>query len=262
MSSQARVTLDPQPADPQPAGRRLRIASYNVHGCVGSDGRRDVLRIAEVIRQLDADIVGLQEVDGRERAGMDQLHALARETGLTAVAGPTIRTGQGDYGNALLTRLGVLASTLIDLSFEGREPRGLLDVKLDVGVDHARVIVTHFGLRRRERAEQARALVRQLGEHKDAVVVVMGDVNEWWPWANTLRCIDDHIGCCPRLRTFPSTLPLLALDRMWVNPPRAVLRFGVTRDPLTRVASDHLPLVADVELSPMTASSLGLGVLS
>ena len=139
---------------------RVRLMSYNVHGCVGLDGRRRVDRVARILRERDPDVVGLQEVDGRR--GLAQIDALARATGLTPVWGPTIQTERGDYGNALLTRLEVLSIERSDISLGDREPRGLLDVRLRIDDARLRVVVTHLGLARSEREVQIEALLRRV----------------------------------------------------------------------------------------------------
>lgn len=224
----------------------LRLMSYNVHGCVGVDRRRRIGRIAEVIRAHRPDIVGLQEVD--DRHGHAQLDALARATGLVAIEGSTMRTEHGGYGNAVLTRFEALEVAQLDLSFVGREPRGLLDVSLRVRDVTLRVMVTHFGLVRRERAAQADLVLHRLAHAEGDVVTLLGDVNEWWPWSSIIARIDAQMGGAPRLSTFPSMLPCMALDRLWVKPRRALRRLERVRTWRTRLASDHLPLVAELQL--------------
>ena len=134
------------------------VASYNVHHCVGVDGRRDVHRVGEVVRGLGAQVVALQEVgcsaDGNGcTAQLEEIAAVAR---MAAVAGPTIEKRGSKFGNALLSTLPVLASRTIDLSFRRREPRGALDVDLDAHGTRLRVIATHLGLAPRERRHPCR----------------------------------------------------------------------------------------------------------
>ena len=125
---------DPRALEAEWAGPRgapaphepLRIASYNIHRCVGTDGHSDVRRVAHVIRELDCDTVGLQEVDSRPGPNSDsrQLEFLAHATGMQAVAGSTIIRHDRSYGNALLTRRKILDVRQHDLSFRRFEPRG------------------------------------------------------------------------------------------------------------------------------------------
>lgn len=227
------------------------VASYNIHQCVGTDGRRDAARIAAVIRDLDCDAIGLQEVDSSAGPHADsmQLDYLARATGMDALAGPTILRHDGDYGNALLTRRPVLAVRRHDISFAAREPRGALDVDLDVDGHRVRVIVTHLGLRPAERRYQVKLLLKLL--HPDApgeAVVALGDINEWLPVGRPLKWLHGLLGCPPAQRTFPTRFPLLALDRIWVRPRTALVDVRTHAGAVARVASDHYPLKARIAL--------------
>ncbi|HVY80355.1 MAG TPA: endonuclease/exonuclease/phosphatase family protein [Steroidobacteraceae bacterium] len=227
----------------------LRIASYNIHRCKGTDGKRDVERVAQVIQELDCDTIGLQEVDSRGGAGTDsrQLEYLTAATGMQAVAGTTIIRHDRDYGNALLTRRKILAVRRHDLSFRRFEPRGALEVDLDVAGAMVRVFVMHLGLLPYERRYQMRkvlALLRAMA--LDQPVVVLGDVNEWLPIGRPLRWLHGLMGKPPQLRTFPVWAPLFALDRVWVRPVGSLLDFSVHRTTLSRRASDHYPVKAVV----------------
>jgi endonuclease/exonuclease/phosphatase family metal-dependent hydrolase len=153
--------LDCGVVTPQKIGREFSAVSYNVHQCVGLDGRRDVARVARVLSHLDAHLIGLQEVGtdftgGRKSGQMEQL---AKATGLQAIAGHTIELQTGPYGNVLLTSWRVLNSRLLDLSLRGREPRGAIDAELAIGGETVRVVVTHLGLHAAERRYQVRRLL-------------------------------------------------------------------------------------------------------
>lgn len=231
------------------AERRFTAASYNIHRGIGMDGRRDFGRIARVIRELDADIVGLQEVDARHGAGesrFGQMECIASGSGLDVIPGPTILRDEGSYGNAILTGRRVREIRRLDLSIPGREPRGAIDADLDVAGAPVRVIVTHLGLRPGERRTQVRRLLDVLTEEPDRITIVMGDINEWLPGSRPLRWLNRHLGRSPAPRTFPALIPLLALDRIWVWPRRALLGVASHATPAARVASDHLPLRAEI----------------
>jgi len=230
--------------------RQLGVASYNVHRCVGADNRHDPDRIAAVINELGADIVGLQEVDSRYHVehGTDQIEYLARATGLRAIAGPTLTRHDRSYGNALLTRCEIGAIRRIDLSVGVREKRGALDVALTWNRFAMRVIVTHFGLRPWERVRQTAALLRLLDEHEASFTILLGDFNEWVPMRQTLRHINSRLGRARPVRTFPSRWPTLALDRIWVQPRGALINLWAHRSALARIASDHLPVCATLRL--------------
>lgn len=226
----------------------IRVATYNVHGFVGRDGRRDPKRIAEVIRGLDCDVVGLQEVDSRgASAALDELE---RGTGMEAVAGATIVDPDGEYGNALLTTTRILERRRHDLTVNGREPRGAIEVRIEApSGPELSMIVTHLGLRRRERRRQVERLLEICGNDRlRRPLVVAGDFNEWWPLGRSLGMLRSVLGSSPAVPTFPAWRPVLALDRIWTTPLRPQSRVRAVRTALTGVASDHLPLIADLEL--------------
>lgn len=231
---------------------RLRVATYNLHGCVGTDGRREVERIASVIRDLDADVVGLQEVDCRGARGCsDQLAELSEATGLVSISGPTMESDDGFYGNALLSRWPVRRTYKVDISVDGREPRGLLEAVIEHEAVAFTFVVTHFGLHHRERRHQSECLVERLRDKRP--VVVVGDFNEWRPRGLTLVRLHRALGRAPRVRSFPSRLPLLALDRIWARPHTALRDVHTARSPLAKSASDHLPVMAELDVAAMSA---------
>ncbi len=226
----------------------LTALSYNIHECVGLDRRRDPTRIARVIKESGAQIVGLQEVHS-DSSGADQLHQmnyLAAATGLQAVPGPVVERRNGHYGNVLLTSCKVLEVRKLDLSYIKREPRGAIDADLEIDSESVRVIVTHLGLRPAERHFQVRKLLNALSKRHTRNVIVLSDFNEWLPTRRSLRRLHAHLGKTPLVRTFPSRFPLFALDRIWVSPPAALTELCCFRTALTRVASDHLPLKATI----------------
>ena len=229
---------------------RLRIASYNIHECVGGDGRRDPERVALVLRELDADVIGLQEVDARlgiTRTSM-QMQYLANTLRLHAVSGPTRQRGSGHYGNALLTRRPVLNVRHVDLTVYRREPRGAIDADLDVDGAVVRVIVTHLGLLPGERRTQVRRLLDILGQPRSDVVILLGDINEWFAVGRPLRWLHARLGRTAGVASFPAARPVFALDRIWVHPRPALLSVAAHTSPAARTASDHLPVMADVGL--------------
>ena len=229
---------------------RLAAATFNVHSCVGRDGRRDPARVAAVLKSLDAAVIGLQEVDSQasDRSETDQAAFLQRATGMHAIRGATIYREASEYGNLLLTNLPVTAVRRHDLSEPGREPRGALDVDLASERGPLRVIVTHLGLNRRERRRQAEALLRILGTAADRPCLLLGDFNEWAPWGGVSRALDARMGRANRPRTYPSRFPLLPLDRIWLSPRESLLRSEVVDTPLARSTSDHLPVRAVIAL--------------
>ena len=220
------------------------VVSYNIHQCVGLDGRRDVARVARVLGSLNAQLIGLQEVgtdieDGRKSS---QMEYLAQATGLQAIAGPTIERHTGPYGNVLLTSWRVLDSRLLDLSVPGCEPRGAIDADLSIKGRPVRVVVTHLGLRAAERRYQVRRILEALSKGQTRCIILLGDINEWILRSRPLRWLYTRFGTPPAPRTFPSWLPLFALDRIWVLPRPLLLEVHAHATPLARIASDHLPV--------------------
>jgi endonuclease/exonuclease/phosphatase family metal-dependent hydrolase len=228
------------------------VATYNIHSCVGVDRRYDPLRVASVLCELGADVIGLQEVEVRRNGArvFDQGAFLAAAAGLTVITGQQIRLHRGRFTNALLTRLPVRAIRHIDLSVDGHEPRSAIDVDLDAGDRVLRVIATHFGLGVRERRQQTQRLLAMLAadgnaDGKDGVLM-MGDLNEWRGRRGGIPALDRELGRTPAPRTFPSWCPILPLDRIYAATPAILREFAVHRSPLARLASDHLPLRASL----------------
>ena len=224
-------------------------ATYNIHACVGCDGRKDPERTSEVLQRLAFDVIGLQEVESQGEPGTDshQLDFLSRRTECRAVAGSTLKRGEADYGNALLTRAPILDVARHDLSVAGREPRGALEVRLEIRSTPVRVVVTHLGLAPAERRFQVKRLLGLLAN--DGIsTLLLGDFNEWFPWARSRRQLRRHLGDIPMPATFPARRPIFALDHTWARPRSSLSRVEAFADPLARVASDHLPVRARVAL--------------
>lgn len=226
---------------------RIVVATYNVHRCIGSDRRHEPGRVASVLSEIGADIVGLQEVSTREgdAGDIDQLATLAETTGMHSMAGPTLVSTRGHCGNALLSRWPILAARKIDLSVTRREPRGAIDADLEVEGRALRVVVTHLGLRPGERLQQVERLLAALGS-SDGPTIILADANEWRPLVALRRRLR-HFGY-RSLPTFPAGLPILALDLVLVQPAAALREVSVHRSPTARRASDHLPVRAVLDL--------------
>jgi len=228
----------------------LHVASYNVHRCIGLDGLHHPERVARVIRELGVDILGLQEValSMVSLEGQHQIEYLARSSGLHVIAGPTKLRNRSRFGNALLTRFDIEEVRQIDLSLPGKRPRGALDVDLRCYGRSVRVVVTHLGLGRAERGKQVARLLDIISEERDGPTIIVGDMNEWIPGASSLRQLRASFNESPSLRTFPSRLPVLPLDRIFVWPHEAFVRAKVHMSSLSRIASDHLPIMGSVML--------------
>ena len=221
----------------------ITVASYNIHKAQGLDGRVDLERIAGVVEELEADLVGIQEIF------RPQAEALARRLGVHMHMGVTLERAEGPYGNVVLTRFPAHVARPFDLTRYEREPRGGLRVDVELPDHLLHMFNVHFGLRVRERAAQVEMLVRDqvLVEALKGSRIVVGDLNEWFPGAvgRTLR--RELAG--PRIRrTHPAPLPLFPLDRIYWDRSLHGEGFRVHRSRLARVASDHLPVVARLRL--------------
>lgn len=270
------LDMPPRQAAPPPSGgadltvASLTVASWNVHKCIGTDGRYDPARTVAVIAELDADLVALQEVDrrfGRRTARLDAA-AIERATGLVPLPASDLPDGLGWHGNALLVRPGT-RWRLARLDLPGAEPRGAVIAELvpkGSTMGALRVVAAHFGLLRRCRARQAASILRAIAEREPMPSLLLGDLNEWRPPGprSALRLLEPVFGPSGAgLPSFPSRLPLLALDRILGCREAPVRALAVHESPLARLASDHLPLKARVRVGPgLLAAVNGAPVLA
>lgn len=266
--SEAASSTVAAPAGPDEATALVFVAAtYNVHRCFGTDGRYSPARIADVIGELKADIVGLQEVDRQLTAGrgLDQLAYLADRLGYHCVAGS--RTGGafasgrcGRCQNALLSRWPTSDCRLIDLTVPGREPRSAVDADIAVpalrprsGAADApplRTVVTHFGLRGGERRRQLDTLLARLDGTGDAAspFLLMGDLNEWQRSGPISRGLHAALMCGRSVGSFPSRYPFLPLDRICGRSMIMAKEPRRHSSKTARIASDHLPVYATFRL--------------
>lgn len=239
----------------------LRVATYNVHGCVGMDGQRSESRIAEVIASLSADIVGLQELDqNRARsAAVDQAGSIAKQLGWHHYFHPAMRRAEELYGDAILSRYPITVQNAVELPgnppWYCRETRGVTWAEAETPLGRVHIMNSHFGLGRRERIQQAQLLTSAdwLGSvPADAPVIVLGDFNSL-PWSPAYKIIETKLRDVRRLvaspfsfRTYPTAFPALAVDHIFISAAFKPTSMHVHRDLTARVASDHFPLVADL----------------
>jgi len=246
------------------SAEHLRIATYNIHKCRGLDGRVRPQRIVDVLRELDADLIALQEVVSRKGSGRegDQTRYFAEELGYSSAMGEN-RTHQGGaYGNVVLTRFPIHALENCDISTAGRERRGCLRADLRLGKAMLHIFNVHMGTAFFERREQARKLLggEILGsEQLTGPRIVLGDFNEWSRGLASRLFAERFHSADPRrylgrARTYPGLLPFLHLDHIYFDPALKLNRLNLHRSRKALVASDHLPLVADFTWHSPTAS--------
>jgi endonuclease/exonuclease/phosphatase family metal-dependent hydrolase len=224
----------------------LTIATYNIHGAVGTDGRFLPQRIAGVLKEMNADIIALQEVP-LSGGGFPNVHAILQDiTGFDGAADLTFSVSERHFGNAVLSRYPICDTRSINLSFRNREPRGALDVDVNCHQHPLRIVATHLGLRFAERRSQIGKLL-QAFDTDQMPVILLGDINEWFVWGKSLRQLVSHFEQVPAHATFPSRYPLFALDRIWIRPRHRLVHVNAHATALARLASDHLPLIAHID---------------
>lgn len=241
-----------------------RIVTYNVHRCVGNDRRLDVARIADVLAALRPDIVALQELDvGRARTdGVDQAHEIARRLDMACHFHAALKVEEELYGDAILT---TYPETLVQAGplpgyarIPQLEPRGALWVEAQIDGTPVQVINTHLGLAPPEQRAQAACIAGPDWLGHPAWVgprILLGDFNATGAsvvYRTLTAKLDPARHRSPRkspTSTFPSPLPVLRIDHVFVSPEIQVRDVFAPFDPLTRAASDHLPLVMDFEVA-------------
>lgn len=226
------------------------FASYNIHKCVGSDRRFDPHRVQAVIGEIAPDVIALQEADRRfgDRAGLLDLKALGEATGLAPVPVSNAHRGHGWHGNLVLVREGSVREVR-QITLPGLEPRGALVADLDLAAGPVRLVAAHLGLLRHSRLMQVEALLAHIGDDTDRPVVFMGDFNEWRSERRSaLTRFPPGFGPIGGVASFPSFFPVLALDRVLAQPQQVVEQVEAHETPLSRLASDHLPVKAVIRL--------------
>lgn len=228
------------------------VASYNIHKGVGRDRRFDPHRTMMVIKEIQPDVIALQEADRRfgDRRGLLDIHALKNECGLVPVPLEFSQGGHGWHGNVILYREGSVTATH-QVKLPGLEPRGALVVDLDLRDGPLRIVAAHLGLLRRSRALQIAALLSIAKAQDDRPVLLVGDLNEWRLGdRSTLHGLAPGFGPLHApIPSFPARFPMLALDRILGYPHNLISSVTLHDTPLARIASDHLPLKAVIDLS-------------
>ncbi len=220
----------------------LRVATWNVHSCIGSDGKHSPERVRRLTRSMEADIIALQEVDSRPE-GPDGFEELGRALGPANAHCRTIRTPDGDYGHMLLSRWPIRKWNIRDISVPGREPRSVIDAIVEAEHGSVRVLATHLGLSHRERSRQVDMISRLL-DASQVTTILLVDFNEATRFGPASRAFGPRLASAGIRRTFPSRRPLLPLDRIWFSASLRMERSWTPRQ--MRQASDHLPLIADL----------------
>lgn len=223
---------------------QFRLASYNIRKCVGLDRRRKPERILEVLNGLEANVIALQEADRRlgDRPAALSAHLIETETDFRPIPvgrGPSL----GWHGNAILVHKGLGVSDISCLDLPGTEPRGALSATIG---GTFRLTATHLGLRRSDRRRQAAVLATALST-RPIPAVIAGDLNEWSP-SRGLEPLAQELRVISPGRSFHTARPVAALDRMALSDGLNLTDAGVFETRQSRIASDHLPVWADLRV--------------
>ena len=229
---------------------QLTFASYNIHKGVGTDGRRDPDRILKVLRELDADVIALQECDLRfgtrdsviERAALD-------DTPWRALPVARRATSLGWHGNALLVRRGFEAIEAHAVALPRLEPRGAVRGDFAVEGRRLRVVGMHLDLSGLRRRDQIRAILGHVqGCEEGCPTVLLGDFNQWGVGSGAMREFAGGWHSLAPGRSFPSRQPIAHLDRIVASREWMIIEQGVHHSATAAQASDHLPVWARLEL--------------
>ena len=238
---------------------RIRMVTYNIHKCRGLDRRLRPGRIVEVLREVNADIIALQEVlsvEGRTPEE-DQARFIAEGLGLDYRLGENRKLNGGAYGNVTLSRLPLISSCNYDLSHKGWEQRGCLRTDVELGQNRVlHIYNVHLGTAYMERRHQAKRLLDTeilKNGNLSGVRVILGDFNEWTRGLAS-RLLSEHFNTVNihfywgRSRTYPGLLPFLHLDHIYFDGSLILEATTLHRSRMALVASDHLPIIADFRL--------------
>lgn len=238
---------------------RLRIATYNIHKCVGIDRRYSPERIAEVLREIDADVVAMQEVlcHSKSQERDHQAGYIAAELNMDYRFGENRKIKGGDYGNVILSRLPIESAENYDISIHKYEPRGCLRAEISVnGGQPLHFVNIHMGTSYFERRKQVHKLLAGHVLDDPNLVgrrIVAGDFNEWTSGLTTRLFKENFRSVDPKLdlgssRSFPGILPILHLDHVYFDKDFRLVKAYLHKTRASLLASDHLPVVAEFEM--------------
>ena len=225
----------------------LRVASYNIRKAIGLDRRRDPTRVLEVLRTLDADIIALQEADRRlgDRPSALPRDVLASDLGYQVADLARTAVSLGWHGNAILVRRGLTILATHHIELPALEPRGAVLVEIATAIGPVQILGTHLGLLRPWRQRQLARIRSALDGPRVARSLVLGDLNEW-SRTKGLEILDAAFDMIEPGASFPAWRPVATLDRIAVGSELACLGSGVLAEGPARVASDHLPVWAEI----------------
>jgi endonuclease/exonuclease/phosphatase family metal-dependent hydrolase len=225
----------------------IRVASYNMRKAIGTDRRRRPERTLEVLRELDADVIALQEADRRfgTRASAIPLDMIEEHSDYKPVAFDARDGSLGWHGNALLVRKNVDVLHRELLHLPSLEPRGAVMADICLNGEELRVVGMHLDLSGLWRRQQAHHILHHLDTRDTTMpAVLMGDLNEWSVRGGCLRDFGHHLTFADCGRSFHTRRPVVQLDRIMVTPGLGIDECGVHHSATARKASDHYPVWA------------------
>lgn len=230
---------------------QIRVASWNIHKGVGLDRRRNPERILAVLKEIDADIVALQEADkrfGRRDAVLSERALL--DAGWRAVDCNPATPSLGWHGNAIIARPEYGVPAVKNVELPTLEPRGAVRADFAVDGKTIRVIGMHLDLSGLRRRRQIRTVLNHLADSDgDPPAVLMGDFNQWGDRSGAMQEFEGPWHVCQTGPTFPTRRPMACLDRIVVSPEWKCVSTTVHLTELSSRASDHLPISAVLELA-------------
>ncbi|HEY8595794.1 MAG TPA: endonuclease/exonuclease/phosphatase family protein [Devosiaceae bacterium] len=235
----------------------IRVATYNIRKSVGTDWRRRPDRVLAVLREIDADVVALQEIDRRFGSRIASLSPgdIVEGAGYQPIDFSVRAQSLGWHGNTILVRNGIRVLDTRRLVLPALEPRGAVLADLEIGSRRLRVVGMHLGLLGTWRRKQADAVLDHLEDLEEPLpTIMMGDLNEWNIWSGCLRHFERHHHIAAPGPSYPSGRPILPHDRIMTTTDLGITNAGVHRSALSRIASDHLPVWAEIDLSALPAS--------
>jgi len=246
----------------------IRIMSYNIHSCIGTDGKLFPARVGRVIERQEPDIVALQEVDNNlpRTEFRDQAALLGEQLGMQSIFYPVLKKDGGEYGLAVLSRYPLKTMKCVLLparkAVGRREPRGLMWLRLDARIGPMNILNTHLSLYKKERQVQMQHIIqnyilRKIPEKEP--ILFCGDLNAT-THSPAYKALSAHLQDSQLMlrsirsdSTFISSYPLLRLDHIFHSAHLAPLRVEVVNDWECRLASDHLPVLCQFLYEPSVA---------
>jgi endonuclease/exonuclease/phosphatase family metal-dependent hydrolase len=237
----------------------IRFLCFNIHGGYSRDGLRDLRRVHDLMEQYNVDIGAFQEMETRPSRGgkRSDVDVLADQKRPHHLPGPTMKEGEGWYGNLIVSRYPIIRAKAhtMETTFDF-EPRNAIDALIETPWGKIRLLNTHLSLspfERRKEFPRLIELVKTVEEEEKHPVILMGDLNEWNPRSRLLRFLDDALVPVSLSATFPSMCPFLKLDRVWYDTPSIMVRGQVLKGPGVSILSDHLPVLIEVALGESVA---------